>query len=1361
MPHLSPWIAALAPYLPYAAILLLILLVGVAVVTLIYVARRREEEATPAASAAAPVTSLPPETAPQRRQALFGMRAASRRLQGTDLAYDHPYSVPWFVLLGGIEAQPRRLTEALEPADPSDPSANSLSGKGYRVAFAKEGAIVEVDAHLLGAPGWIERWELLLWLLRGARPERPADGLVLAVPVSWLIGPDALPADRLADHGAQLYEAIWRFQRHTGLRVPIYLALTRAEGLDGFRSLADTVAVNLRDEVLGWSAPDGLIDAFDPEEVAAAIETLVTGLGALHLQIMGAAQLPASFRDTRQSAAGDMLLLPGGIRRLGDPLRILLTAMLRTSVYHEPFLFRGFYLTGSVAGAGDLGHEAFARGLFRRKIFREFQMARPARGVITRRNRRLRIAQICLATVVLAAIVGLGASSVILPRRAALLAPTLNILERETAQQGQPSARGPTQQVASLDPPVRIDQPALERRVAESLLWSFSYLPLTTVSLAAPTSLLETPDIRVIKALAVGYDRFVLEAIRDGLQRRGHDLLNGIAPRDPAACGNPAAEGVPNAADIARFQTLASATQLLDQNVRLYASMSRNHSVPTLALLSHYALDLEMPADFNQDTRLYRLALEETKAPPVDVTALRKQLQQGIADGLVAAASAQFDAGAVSQAISAVTELSIEVNAPGLDGARVVDLLRQLRAQLTVIQNAVAGTGFAWVGSTGNLGPAIEQPLTLLRQANLDLVPAPFVDELERMGQSCRLAAQHNLMALAGLGGIPVLQATNGTLVMSQRFKALAQGLDELFAENFMKTASATIELGSPGRRLAWDAPLVGTAEQALERYSAIMTSSVGSAPIELRGAFRTAAQYQLVNFVLGRVSAARRVRPDDGGFGGDDEGARRGEIRNFAAVAPVLSNLDSGLNQLGLGQAAAQISDIAVGQARRLLGEVSRRLDDETLYQPIDPGFAWWTGDPPLAARSFGAATPADLVARLGAERDFIGALAQNEAQPLVSFLNHSGDRLGDASGQITLGGTVNRGDDAARWAGIIDALGKYDRKAPESTLGVLENFILVGMDQIDLTKCRDAVGVPAPAFDYFGGRLQRLERGLLDRCTALQRSRIEKQYGEVASLFNRTLAGRFPFVAATGVGKIAAWADPDDVRRFYKALDQGTGGPMAGWMRAAYGPSAATAVTFLEQIDALRPALAPLIADASPDQPPTWEADVEFRANPELDQAGNQVLEWSLDGLSQHVSSLQAKQSFVWSYGQPVKLSLRWARNAPSIPAADQTGQPVIRDVTASWSYPDPWGLISLIEDRGATRETFLPISARRPETVILKLPLMKNPEAVAGGDAPGDRATLFVRIRLHAVQHVAGQPDKRVPVTLGSFPTSAPPL
>jgi hypothetical protein len=85
----------------------------------------------------------------------------------------------------------------------------------------------------------------------------------------------------------------------------------------------------------------------------------------------------------------------------------------------------------------------------------------------------------------------------------------------------------------------------------------------------------------------------------------------------------------------------------------------------------------------------------------------------------------------------------------------------------------------------------------------------------------------------------------------------------------------------------------------------------------------------------------------------------------------------------------------------------------------------------------------------------------------------------------------------------------------------------------------------------------------------------------------------------------------------------------------------------------------------------------------------------------------------------------------------------------------------LLSLLKDRSAARESFLPLAARRPDTVILKLPLMKNPEAVAGGDGPGDHATLFVRFLLHALQHVSGQPDKRVPVALSNFPTAAPPL
>ena len=316
---------AVLPYLPYIAGAIVVMLLALIIVVTIYAARRR------AAKAVAQPTEDEVFSPAERRMALSGIHDATRRLQGLDASRQHPYSIPWFLLLGDVDAKTSRLIDALEVANPADPRSNDFRGKDYRVTFAREGAVVEVESQLLSAPNWSERWGRLLRLLRAARPERPVDGIVIAISLNWLIGPDAAPPDKLADKGSQLYEAIWRLQRETGLRVPIYLAITCAEQLKGFPSLAGALPGNLRDEVFGWATPDGLIEGFNSESVPGALRRVASGIGALHLQIIGSPGLPASFRDQQGTAAGELLLLPAELQALASPLVTLLTAMLRVS----------------------------------------------------------------------------------------------------------------------------------------------------------------------------------------------------------------------------------------------------------------------------------------------------------------------------------------------------------------------------------------------------------------------------------------------------------------------------------------------------------------------------------------------------------------------------------------------------------------------------------------------------------------------------------------------------------------------------------------------------------------------------------------------------------------------------------------------------------------------------------------------------------------------------------------------------------------------------------------------------------------------------------------------------------------------
>lgn len=1354
MASASPFLASLAPYLPYIAVALAVAAVAIIAFTVYYSKRTGAPAAPKPAPApkrgappppAAPPPMTPPQTSRERRQTMLDMQHATHRLTGLDLVHDHPYSIPWFVLLGASDANPHRLTDILEPADPTAPAQDNITAQGYRIAFAKEGAIVEVDPIQLAAPDWSERWEKLLWFLRGARPLRPADGIVIAIPVEWLTGPNALPADRLADRGTQFYESIWQFQRQTGMRVPVYLVLTGAEKLRGFTSLAQIAPFDVREEMLGWATPDVDIDDFDPQKVGRAVEQLVAGLSSFQLQLFGGSEIPPTLRTRRQSAVSELFLLPADIHGLGEPLRLFLTAMLRSSVYHEPFMFRGFFLTGAGGTAREPGGEIFARGLFHRKIFREFQMARPAKGFITARNRRVRIAQACLAASVLLGIAGLIAVDRKSEEYRAALEPAIDFLDVQTGGTGLAPSAGnePVRHRVALSPKAQI-------AAVDLLLDKYNNLPRTTESWLTPLSHWEDSDRRVSDALAVGYRLFVFDAIKAGLEEKSREIFADIAPSSPATCGMPN-----NGASATRtvtaddFQNAVATVETLNRNIQTYNQLDVTHRVADLKDLATYALGIHVSEDFTENSELYSAALKEAHANDVDSQAIRQKLHTALLNGFMAAVAHQYDAGLAADALHTARALANDVDDADVTGQSAIDLLRKLHADLRTIDAAAGGGGGSW---NGGLGPQFDKLLERLRSDRLDIVPPDVVAELESKGQECRRAAQLQLVDLTGLGAGVILENRGGKLGLSAGYKALSDALERLFAEDFMNNedTSDPADAAFGNERIAWNIPLVNSAQQALERYSAIEQGPLLAAPPEIVRVVKVLAQVRLATFIRQRVAAARRVQGDQ-----IATTARLAEIRNFSAVSPMLLTLASGLNRIDQTDKASWILQQGTVQAKRLLLEVSDGLRRTSLYSPVDPDFSWWNGTPKFAAQSFGVTNAGELAAWIGTQRNNLAAIATDEAQPLESYLN--GVRNLGAS--VTT--TPQENEAAALWSGILDAL---DRKSPGGSLAVLENFILSGMDQIELSNCRDATAATSAGSDYFGRRLALLKDGIANRCKDLQRTQLRQVYGQVAGLFSTSLAGHFPFVREYDGSKTfnkdsdgnrqSGWADPDDVRRLYRLLDQAGAAP--DW-KSAFGASSPQAA-FIAQLEALRPALAPLVADATQEQPPAWGADIDFRADRNLEVAGNQVIELSLEGKGVHVSSLQDKTTLTWSFGQSFQLVLRWAENAPSIPAPKGSGRPQVRDVSASWNYDNPWALFALLLDTGPGRQGPLPPAAQ-PGTIVLTVPLAKNPQAAQGGEPALGQATLYVRLRLQAIEHAPGLPDKRTYVTLPKFPFAAP--
>ncbi|MGB7951962.1 MAG: hypothetical protein WCH75_30105, partial [Candidatus Binatia bacterium] len=142
--------------------------------------------------------------------------------------------------------------------------------------------------------------------------------------------------------------------------------------------------------------------------------------------------------------------------------------------------------------------------------------------------------------------------------------------------------------------------------------------------------------------------------------------------------------------------------------------------------------------------------------------------------------------------------------------------------------------------------------------------------------------------------------------------------------------------------------------------------------------------------------------------------------------------------------------------------------------------------------------------------------------------------------------------------------------------------------------------------------------------------------------------------------------------------------------------------------------------------------------------------------------ISSFDPKRQIMWTEGEPIKVSLRWANNAPLIPEASLSDNgPVINGVTAEFPYDGEWSLLRLLTKHALTRAEDIPLQNTQPQTLVFKVPLRPNPDAAIGGVDTIKEAQVYMRISLSAVIKVPGKPEQQVPVVLPFFPAAAPGL
>ncbi|KAA0574180.1 type VI secretion system membrane subunit TssM [Azospirillum sp. B21] len=327
------------------------------------------------------------------------------------------YQLPWYLVIGA----------------PGSGKTTALTNAGLG-ATAADGSIVEPLAGLAGTRNcdwWFTDravlidtagryttqdsrravdgrvWSGLLDLLKEHRPLQPANGVLLTLSL-----PDLAAWDEVErrNHAILIRQRLNELRVQLGLRLPVYLLLTKADLLDGFTTFFDPLDREARSQVWGLTLPSDERAAKSAVSPLPVFRDLYAGL----VRRLDERLLDRLHQEPDLRRRGDAFALPLRVAELEPALADIVDTVFGSEHGEETPRLRGLYLTSATQTGGALAllepdpavraSTYFLDRLLPEMVFPEANLARLDRAV--ERARRRRSALSAMAALTLALLVG-------------------------------------------------------------------------------------------------------------------------------------------------------------------------------------------------------------------------------------------------------------------------------------------------------------------------------------------------------------------------------------------------------------------------------------------------------------------------------------------------------------------------------------------------------------------------------------------------------------------------------------------------------------------------------------------------------------------------------------------------------------------------------------------------------------------------------------------------------------------------------------------------------------------------------------------------------------------------------------------
>lgn len=1283
------------------------------------------------------------------------------------------YQLPWIVMMGAKDSGKSTVLQAIDLDRPigrphfSDEEGNKPLCDWW---FYDHGIVLDLSGKIVVNPSQAtsdeDNWQLFLNLLAHHRSKRPLDGVVLTIPASEIIGKTALSHDDIMIRAEYLYSKLWNLQRVTGIRVPVYLMITKCDIVPGFTSFCKSLPTHNKYDIFGWSNDEAIDAIYTADWIDIAFSSINQSLYRVQEEIYA--------NGDKVDGHNGVFLFPISLNALKGGIQTYVNHLFKESSYHESFFLRGIYFVGdshletpsphlkssatlplSFQGEGGATRKNiyFADNVFENKVFREIGLARPVSRVLLGNTRTMRIAKIGVTIAVVLGTLGLLRANERLQEARLNLTPALTQVENTLAEIRGQSEESETGRV-------------LFENQATVLLNMMTQISVNRLSsLFIPASWFDSLDQKIRYVMGLAYDQVILRAMArelDNMARRITSLSSPISVAEVPVDGIDPLKTL----EFYQLRNYTGAIHKLEDIATRFSRFYGSTSLKDVGEVIKYLFNYEMPQSFYENNDYYIDALRKTNITSFDFSRYQEMATTKLQKLFDAFEVAAFDP---TRMIPGFGQLKTSLyNFSGAHNYAVNDihLLREVFLSLRETIASIINPGLNWLDED-HFDPSLEYEKVkniievsqffnrLAAQALLTEINQNFINFRKQLAEY-----KHPLF-----NGQTLFKQENGLAVSLPSSGALnlQKNLESFFNEPFMApTTEKTIITSIPtGSSLFWDTLRLQEAANLVSVYNNFMNSDFYSLPKTLQPLLQKVAREGLTQNLVSLIVDAEifnseivvesRLAPEDGLLP---------QVQNYRAAAPYLEQLLITLKTNSPSAAFSALKNVVTSQSYSLLEKLDHILTNEEPYAIKLNSFNWWDGKDMAALEAFSVLNLNELKHYLELQRDRINYLAREFAGPLTALLE-----------KINMEGMPGNLPLLGKWDSIIHELSEYDRKVPGNGLVELENYVMYPLNEVTIATCNkytNMYNALSAVEDYFMNTLIHIQQKLHERCIALSSIVSMDYYANLSQFFNTNLAGKFPFVEI--VDSRTPDANPEDIRTFFEMMDaQATS--IKNTLKEAGGAQGKKAFTFIEQMEQVRHFFGGYLEPDSPIPNPAFTFDVAFRVNKEKECYANEILDWDLSTHDATITMRSPSRVGYWEAGDPLKVTFRWALNSPLQPTTTEgLSNYDVQGGNAVFYYEGIWALLRLLKQHHATVANFGSLRDEDPITLRFDIPLANVLPPVCTKDPL--MATVFIRLK---VSPISSTPPKKTkgeatkasqekmqmgkPVNLPYFPSIAP--